>query len=277
MARTAVESPPARPGDAPSGDAEARLWHSWRGHADAEARQALISHHQPYARLMAAVLYRGRITNEIEFDEYLQLASLGLIEAVDRYDPAQGAQFKTYAAHRIRGTILSGLEQLSEKNQQIAFHKRLRSDRLQALKADAAEATGLKALNPRGTSAKQQQALLAYLAEVGIGLALSVMLEGTGMIAADASEPEPLPVSPDVSYFKKAETRQLQSLLRELIARLPEPERKVIRAHYQQEIPFDEISTALGVSRSRTAQLHRQALASLRKAMAQGPPIDVVW
>ena len=77
------------------------LWQLWRDHGDIDARQQLITYYLPYARMMAAMLYGRRTHDEVEFADYLQFARVGLVEAVDRYDPTQGAQFKTFAAKRV--------------------------------------------------------------------------------------------------------------------------------------------------------------------------------
>jgi RNA polymerase sigma factor for flagellar operon FliA len=263
---------------------EARLWARWRVAGDTAARERLVLHYLPLARTLAAVHYRGRIHADVEFDDYLQLARLGLMESVDRYEPERGAQFNTYAAHRIRGTLLNGLGKATEKSQQIAARKRLRAEQLESIKAAALDAAVQR--NPEageattgGSARSRQNALLAYLAEIGMGIALGVMLEDTGMMAAEGgSEDEeraaPAP-RPDVLYFRKTELQRWQEQLREALARLPAQERKVIRYHYQQEVPFEEIAAMLGVSRSRISQLHRQGLGKLRHMLGQGPPCDI--
>lgn len=271
----------------PSGESflheEDSLWSRWRGAGDMQARERLVLHYLPFARTLAASLYRGRVHGEIGFDDYLQWARLGLIESVDRYAPGQGAQFRTYAAHRIRGAMLNGLETASERNQQAMGRKRLIADRLESVKAQALDGTRQPppAAPPgpaRGTAKERQGALLAYLAEVGIGIALGVMLEDTGMLVAeeggDAQAAAQTP-SPEVLYFRKTEMQRLQQQLRDAMDRLAAPESRVIRYHYQQGLPFEEIAAMLGVSRSRVSQLHRQGLASLRRLLGQGPPCDI--
>lgn len=263
---------------------EGLLWARWRGSGDMQAREQLVLRYLPFARTLAASLYRGRVHGEIDFDEYLQWARLGLMESVDRYEPGQGAQFKTYAAHRIRGAMLNGLETASERNQQAMARKRLIADRLESVKAHAQDAAARQPpeTSPglaRGGAKQRQSALLAYLAEVGIGIALGVMLEDTGMLAAEEGEGgreiAAQTPSPDVLYFRKTEMQHWQQQLREAIDRLAAAESRVIRYHYQQSLPFEEIAAMLGVSRSRVSQLHRQGLASLRLSLGQGPPCDI--
>lgn len=108
---------------------ERDLWNSWRKDGDEDARGQLLSLHLPYARVVAASYYAKRLHDEIEFGDYLQLASLGLIEAVGRFDPEYGVQFRTFAARRMHGSILDGIEHLTEKQQQIAAKQRLDAQR----------------------------------------------------------------------------------------------------------------------------------------------------
>jgi hypothetical protein len=61
-----------------------------------------------------------RMHDEIELGDYLQYARIGLLEALDRFDPAVGVMFRTFAARRMHVAILDGIERLTEKQQQIA-------------------------------------------------------------------------------------------------------------------------------------------------------------
>ncbi|HEY0824821.1 MAG TPA: sigma factor, partial [Ramlibacter sp.] len=73
---------------------EAALWKRLRDGGDLGARQDLLALHMHYAKVVAASYYSRRFHDEIEFGDYLQYASLGLLEALDRYDPARGVQFR---------------------------------------------------------------------------------------------------------------------------------------------------------------------------------------
>ncbi|HEV7318847.1 MAG TPA: sigma-70 family RNA polymerase sigma factor [Ensifer sp.] len=256
---------------------EAELWARWYGLRDEVAREQLIAFHMPLARTLAAVSFKGRFNDEVEFADYLQLACVGLMESVDRYEPGQGVPFKSYAGHRIRGAILNGLDKETEKNQQIAAQRRIRKDRLESLKEGAKATLGQEGSVPKPGSHKAQQDLLNYLAEVGIGLAIGVLLEDSAMIVGEDMPDTSELASPEVSYFRKSETRRLRDALQTAMVRLADKERSVIQYHYQQDIAFEEVGRLLGLSRGRVSQLHRQALSKLRIALGQGPPLDVAW
>jgi RNA polymerase sigma factor for flagellar operon FliA len=238
--------------DEPDGD-EARLWRAWRAEGDAAAREALIALHLPFARTMAGKLYARRHTSDVDFDEYLQLARVGLIESVDRYDAAQGASFRTYAAHRIQGSVLSGLDALTERGRQQAFRRRIEQDRLQSLAAPS-EAVG--------------EDSFTRLASIAVGLALGFMLDDVGMYRAQE------PAYADNSYAG-VESRQLRPRLLELMAALPDRESRIIRHHYLQQVPFEEIAQSLGLTKGRVSQLHRRALGLLRETLRAEGGLDL--
>lgn len=242
---------------------EVVLWHQWRDASDEMARQRLSLHYLPYARTVAATYYARRMHDEIEFAEYLQFASLGMMEAMDRYDPAHGVQFKTFAARRMHGAILDGITRLTEKQQQIAVQQRLRKERLDEAKEHAGEA-------PAGSGDR----LFGYLAEVGIGLAISYLLEGTGMIDAEAL---PETVQEYDSPYRRVELEQLRRRLGEVVSRLNDQQRTVIRYHYLQQHPFDEIAQMMNLTKGRISQVHRQALQALREQLGTRSHCDVSW
>ena len=236
---------------------EAILWQQLRHDGDAAAREGLLARHLGYARIVAGAYYARRFHDEIEYADYLQYASIGLLEALERFDPGRGVQFRTFAARRMHGAILNGLERFTEKQQQIAARQRLRAERMADVKALAAESSGA------GTGAPQDAGqLLAFVSEAGIGLALCWLLEGSGMVddgAATVSQP----------FYRSAELRQLRERLVLAIEGLPAQERTVIRSHYMQEVPFEEIAATLQLTRGRISQVHRRALVRLRGVLAE--------
>lgn len=261
--------PPPQATPAATGAEELALWEAYRSSRDPVAREALIELHLPYARTVAATYYGRRMHNEIEFGDYLQHARIGLLEAMDRYDPLQGTQFRTFAARRMHGAILDGVERSTEKQQQIAVRQRLRRDRLAVVKQGAetaAPTTGGRASDP--------DTLFRYLADVRIGLAICRLLDGTGMVDTSAS---PDPASPRERHYQTTELIQLRRRILDAIDELGPQQRSVIRYHYLQEHSFDDVAKLFGVTRGRISQIHRQALMELRMRLGEGPACNIAW
>ena len=232
------------------------LWNAFLREKCVTAREQIIAFYLPFARMLAAKLYARRTFAELEFQDYFQFASIGLVEAVDRFDPTQGAKFETFAARRVNGAILNGIESLSERQVQIGARRRIAADRMKSLKADAEP------------SAKDAAALFDYLAEIAIGLALGFALDQPGThLGEEVGYPD--------NTYRSIELRQLQQRIRELLEHLPENEKRVIKYHYLQQIAFDEIASMLGVTKGRISQIHKEALVRLRARLQRGSGIDL--
>lgn len=238
---------------------ESLLWRQWRLEGNEYARQRLLALHLPYAKVVAASYYARRFNDEIEFGDYLQLASLGLVEALGRFDPARGFQFRTFAARRMHGAILDGIERATEKQQQIAARKRLVQERRSAIR---------EGLERGGTGqAPREDRLLQYVAEAGLAFALAWILDGTGMMDTGDGRS-------DTPFYRPVELRQLRQRVVDSVGALPAQEKDVIHRHYFQQMPFEQIATRLSLSRGRISQIHHRALARLKDALA-GPACDV--
>lgn len=245
--------------------AEQLLWRRLKDAGDQDARAELLALHLPYAKVVAASYYAKRFHDEIEFGDYLQLASLGLIESLDRFDPTVGVLFKTFAARRMHGSILDGIEQFTEKQQQIAARQRLESQRRASIKT---------ALSSEGDTAPSKtrtpEQMLQFVAEAGLAFALAWILDGTGMVqGGEASETLP--------FYRSVELKQLRQRIVDVVDALPPQEKRVIRSHYFQEIPFEEIAQSMRLTKGRISQIHKQGLNHLSEALRPRRDCDVSW
>jgi RNA polymerase sigma factor for flagellar operon FliA len=176
---------------------------------------------------------------------------------MERFDPGRGAQFRTFAARRIQGAILNGLERLTERQQQVAARQRIRSERMRNVHDAALERSGWTA-HPADQRPDQ---LMRYVAEVGMGLALAWLLEGTGLVD-NGNAAEAIP------FYRTAQLRQSRERLLQALDALPAQERHVLRCHYLQEVRFDEIARELGLTKGRISQVHKKGLQRLRDTLA---------
>ena len=237
-----------------SDQAEKELWQAWTGHRDPEARRKLIDHHIPFAHMLAAKLYAGRQVFQIEFHEYRQYAIVGMIEAVDRFDATRNTSFKTYAGHRITGSILNGIEKSCEKQQQITARTGLRQQRMESMRDGG-----------RKTSRDE---LFSELAELAIGLALGYMLEDSNMYQSQEGQYTE-------HFYDRQELSQLKQAIKRIVDVLPDQARNVICYHYYQGLSFEEIAKVLDLSKGRISQIHRQALKLLKEIYSGSEDLNV--
>jgi RNA polymerase sigma factor for flagellar operon FliA len=231
---------------------EESLWRQHRDEGDPSSRSRLIEFYLPLVRRVAATFFARRADEQIEFDDYFQLGVLGLLESVDRYDFCRDAAFETFATYRIRGSILNGLEKMTEKRDQYAFRSRYLKERVEniALKND-----------------DEEEDLFTELVDAALGIAIGYMLEDTGIVCA----PEKVG---DCNVYRTQELAELRERLVLSVAELPEREKFVIQSHYFSTIQIHNIAESLQVSKGRVSQLHKRALKLLREQIVENRALD---
>lgn len=241
------------------------LWKTYRRTSDIEARNALIETYLPLCRAIAAGLCAHRGGLQAEYLEYVQMATLGLIDAVDHYDPGQGGRFEAYAAPRVRGAVLNGLRSLSERHEQVSLKKRLHRQRLASLRERS------ESRRESTAEAGAHEDLFERLSRLTLGLAIGYMLEGTNMMVDVHRSP-----MPHQEFYDSAAFKERREQVHRLVKSLPTQERRVLEYHYLQGLTFVEVARLLDLSTGRVSQLHRQALEHLReKARAAGLDVSI--
>lgn len=214
------------------------LWERWTNRRDGSARDALILMHAPWARLVARDIFQRIHPNGVEWGEFVQNATLGLIEAADRYDPARGIEFRTFARHRVRGAVFDGLRQVWDQHPVVPVRDVDRSESLDYEESDPLES----------------------FVSWTVGLGIGHLLDSAASLEL---------VSPLRTPYAELEQSQIQMLLRQAVDLLPERERLIVSMHYFQHIAFTEIASYLGVTKGRVSQLHRQGIERLRLCLRE--------
>jgi RNA polymerase sigma factor for flagellar operon FliA len=231
---------------------EQKLWKEARQASNTAAHLTLIDHYTHLAKIIAAHYYRIRPDNDIEYDDYLQHAMVGLIEAVHRYDPDRGVSFSTYANYRIKGALLNGLEKTTEQRQQSAYLRKCQRARVKSIAKDLDQ------------SADDS---FTRMVEVTVELALSFMLEDSGMLHREKQD--------NIELYEQDEMKPLAIDLTSLVDRLPERERLIIRYHYYHGVAFEELARLLDISKGRVSQLHKRALQLIKTEYENTQGLDI--
>jgi RNA polymerase sigma factor for flagellar operon FliA len=217
-----------------------------------EQRDYLVTRYLELAKIMAAKLYQRRSDNAVPFADYLQYARVGLVEAIDSFDPDRSVPFEAFSSYRIKGAILNGLAAESELAAQRAFWARRERDQLESLKQHEARS--------------ERRATLEHFVNLTVGLALGHLIERDhGEVIDESLASNPYAVT---------ELAQLRRVVRSMLPALPERERELIRRHYEEHVEFQQIAADWGVTKGRVSQLHAQALARLREMLRARPRVD---
>lgn len=221
-------------------------------------RERLILEHLPQVRLIARRIHE-RLPDNVSLDDLISTGVIGLIAAVDHFDPAQGVQLKTYAEHKICGAILDSLREMdwAPKN------KRRRAKQIEA---------AISALEQRLGRAPGEEEIAAEL-NVGLEEYQQWLFEVHGLtigsleFASDDQEGDRLNFIPDSEEKLPSTTlerAELERLLAQAIEQMPKMERTVLSLYYHEEATLREIAEITQMHLSRIAQLKSQGILRLR-------------
>lgn len=216
------------------------------------SRDGLIAKYLPYATSIAAKVVRT-LSADIDFDDVLCNARLGLLEAAERFDPKQNVDFKTFAYYRIRGAIYDGLRKTGWLPRSL-YSK---------IKFEQAANDYLETQTVGGTAEFFEKELKDVRESMNA-------LAGVYVMSVDAAEDMELEdKTADKDIEQKAEFQKLKSLICDCIEALPDKERKLIKMYYFRGMTLEEAGEALGLSKSWTSRLHVRSLELLFKRMSQ--------
>lgn len=203
------------------------LWASCR-QGDSAARCALI---ERYASLASSIARRMRVPTGalLSRDDVESAALIGLIDAVDRFDPERGVPFEGYAGLRIRGAVLDELRRVDDRS---------RGERRRA----------------RTVVDGEEPEIGAY----GLTLSLDLLLEtGDRDWAAEGDEAN-----------DRYDHQDLRSRVESALRCLPPRQREVLARYYGDSLTLRESAARMGISEARACQLHGRAIQNLRRELA---------
>src|SRR5437867_4078086 len=230
----------------------------------AAERDALIVATRP---LIQHVAHRvaTRLPANIEMRNLINAGVIGLLDAIDKFEPERNVKFKTYAEVRIRGAILDSLRNLDWAPRSL----RKKSRDLERTYADLSQKLGRPATDEEVSEAMGEDlanfhALLDQLHGLTIG-----SFENMGDSEDSDNYINYYPDDGSNDPYARFESNELTDLLGDAIEELPEKERLVLSLYYYEEFTMKEIVTLLGVNESRVSQLHTKATLRLRTRLGK--------
>ncbi len=240
------------------------LWRRYKGDGDAAARERLVVAYSPMVKFVAGRLGAG-LPSHVDDADLISYGLMGLIGAIERFEPERGIKFETFAMTRIRGAIIDELRSLDWVP---------RSVRARAREVERAHAK-LEARYQRSPTDEEMAAELELKVEefqnILLDIANSSVLalddlwtfadpEGGSQVSVLDTIKDPHGVDPE----SEAASSELKDRLADAIESLPERERLVIALYYYENLTLREIGEVLGVTESRVSQLHTKSVIGLR-------------
>jgi RNA polymerase sigma factor for flagellar operon FliA len=242
------------------------LWCRYKQDGDQQARERLVLAYSPLVKYVAGRMSSG-LPAHVEEADLISYGLLGLISAIERFEPAREIRFETFAVTRIKGSIIDELRSLDWVP---------RSVRARAREIEQANAKLEHRLRRAPSDEEMAAELDLTLDELNESL---VRISNSSVVALDElwtvsdSSGDQVSLLDTIQDPKAADPShemdltEMKDRLADAIARLPEREKLVIALYYYENLTLREIGEVLGVTESRVSQLHTKAVLRLKSRL----------
>jgi len=242
------------------------LWRRYKESGDPRARERLVLAYSPLVKYVAGRMSSG-LPAHVEEADLISYGLLGLISAIERFEPAREIRFETFAITRIKGSIIDELRSLDWVP---------RSVRAKAREIERANAKLEHKLHRAPTDQEMAAELEVEVEDFQESL---MRISNSSVVALDelwtvsdssGDQVSLLDTIQDESAADPAQEMDLTDMkdrLADSIARLPEREKLVVALYYYENLTLREIGEVLGVTESRVSQLHTKAVLRLKSRL----------
>ncbi len=251
-----------------SSDEIQTLWTDFRQTGDQNARDRLILNYSPLVKYVAGRLGAG-LPAHVEESDLVSYGLIGLIGAIERFDPTREIKFETFAISRIRGAIIDELRALDWVPRSVRSRAREIERAIGQLEAQLHRAPTdeeiAKKLDITFDELEESLDEISRSSIVALDELWTVTSTGDQISLIDTLE-DPDSIDPQ----RNLTDIELRQAIAEAISSLPEREKIVVTLYYYEELTLREIGDVLGVTESRVSQLHTKAMLRLRGHLAGG-------
>ena len=242
------------------------MWRRYKDSGDTHARERLVLAYSPLVKYVAGRMASG-LPAHVEEADLISYGLLGLISAIERFDPGREIKFETFAVTRIKGSIIDELRSLDWVP---------RSVRAKAREIEKANAQLEHELQRAPTDGEMSEKLGVTIDEFQetlnrISNSSVVALDELWTVSdASGDQVSLLDTIQDPQALDPAQemdATEMKDHLADAIARLPEREKLVVALYYYENLTLREIGEVLGVTESRVSQLHTKAVLRLKSRL----------
>ena len=242
------------------------LWRRYKSTADEKARERLVVAYSPLVKYVSGRMASG-LPAHVEESDLISYGLVGLISAIERFEPERDIKFETYAITRIKGSIIDELRSLDwvprsvrAKAREIEKTNSKLEHQFQRAPTDEEMAAALELT----VDDFQEQLLQISNSTVAALDELWTVSDSSGdqvSLLDTLQDPD----APDPAQVMDA--TDMKDRVADAIARLPEREKLVVALYYYENLTLREIGEVLGVTESRVSQLHTKAVLRLRSRL----------
>ncbi|WNO11328.1 sigma-70 family RNA polymerase sigma factor [Teredinibacter sp. KSP-S5-2] len=210
------------------------IWSITGGKISVKNRNRIFELYFPWCRQIAGSIYKNYQHYLLDWEDFLGICSVSLLESIDKYDSSMNIPFKGYAYPRMKGSILNAIRDLTKKERAFSKRKEKNDDLVNYYE-------------------KKEDDPLTIIADLTVDIALGMLIESS----SDSQNSL-------CNYYIAAETNRK---LFEIVESLPEKIRFIIKSYYYQQLSFKDIAELLNLSNARISQIHKEALKSIRRLL----------
>jgi RNA polymerase sigma factor FliA len=235
----------------PSEDLE-QIWHEFRDTADPGLRNRLVLQYAPLVKYVAGRL-RTRMPDTVEQDDLVSDGVLGLMDAIERFEPARGLSFQTFAVPRIRGAIIDGMRSMD-------FVPRSVRDKLRTVQRAHVTLEERLGRAPEDTEVAQE-----------VGIPVQQLRDLSRQASSNHANLDDFDLADELSQAAdhRVEQGDVKASLMRVVDQLAERDQVIIALYYFEGLTLAEIGQVLGVTESRVSQVHRRATTTLRAKLLE--------
>jgi RNA polymerase sigma factor FliA len=235
----------------PSEDLD-QIWRDYRASDDPALRNRLVLQYSPLVKYVAGRL-RTRMPESVEQDDLVSDGVLGLMDAIERFEPARGLSFQTFAVPRIRGAIIDGMRAMDIVPRSVRDKLRL--------------------VNRAQASLEERLGRVPEDVEVAreVGIPVQQLRDLSRKASSTHANLDDFDLADELSSAAdhRVEQGDVRASLMQVVDQLGERDRIVIALYYFEGLTLAEIGQVLGVTESRVSQVHRRATTVLRQRLVE--------
>ena len=231
-----------------------------------QQKDKLIMEYAPLIKFIAQKI-AVRLPSNIELDDLISSGVIGLMDAIEKYDPSRDNKFKTYAEFRIRGSILDELRAQDWVPRSVRDKAKLLDRTIGELETELGRSPEDEEVAAKlGLNMEEFYDLVNQVRPVSV---LSIDEQATFSSVDKKSILSILEGAKLNNPFNQLNSKSVKEVVTRAIDELPERQRLVLSLYYYEDLNLKEIGKVLRVTESRVSQLHAQAVSRLRAKLNQ--------
>ncbi|MDR2864098.1 MAG: RNA polymerase sigma factor WhiG [Spirochaetaceae bacterium] len=241
---------------------EDELWQKYRKKKDSKIRDTFIKQYAPLVKYVAGKVAVG-MPHNVEFDDLVSCGTFGLLDAIEKFDPAKDVKFKTYAVTRIRGAIFDELRSTDWVPRSVRQKTREVEEAIGSLEAQLGRpATDLEIAGYLKMDEIEFGKMMMKISGTSILSLQDVWFSGdeNDKVSIGETIESPVSLNPDIIV----ERDEIRRIVIDVISQLPEKEKKIVVLYHYEDLTLKEIGQILEITESRVSQLHTKAMMRIR-------------